>query len=346
MIQLPSPRDTCDWILSGPTTYRLSSRKRQISLSPKIRVGGNLQNKSNEVKVIYIPDEGKSFVQVDQSGAEAKVVAYLTRKGNFRALFDNKIKPHSFVAAHIFKEYWRDNFNHDFYDVMELDIVALKASEIFQKFLKLIKTYDRDNLERPYYYIGKKTCHSANYKMMENTFAIDVLRESGGKIRLTLSEAKKFLGMYHFLFPEIRQWHAEVEQTLDKTKLLRNLQGYPRQFTNTWSEGLIREAVAFVPQSTVGTITNIAITNMQNFIEDHKKEYWDVLQNGHDSMLLQCPDADIKECAIVAKGMIEQTLASPRGETFKMESEVSVGKCWSKYNEQSCPMGMKEFITQ
>lgn len=70
-------RSSCTYKISGTKTFRLSSSKILGHW------GENLQNKEKGMRVMYIPDDGKIFVQVDQSGAEALIVAYLCRNANF-----------------------------------------------------------------------------------------------------------------------------------------------------------------------------------------------------------------------------------------------------------------------
>lgn len=339
------PRDTTQYVLTGTETYRLSSRALMRNKHIGFKGwGGNLQNKSDEIRRIYRPDKGKVFVQVDQAGAEALIVSYLTRHGKFRDLFLNGIKSHNFVAMHLFCDYWCNNGCPFTREIKDLPIVELGKLKEFKQLCKIIKETDPVN---HYYFIGKKTCHSANYKMQGNTFAIDVLKESEGTVRLSLREAERFLLMYHTLFPEIRMWHIETEQELSRTKnlggqmLLRNLQGFPRVFTGIWGESLFREAIAFRPQSTVGTITNIAVASEQEYIEREGRD-WDLLNNCHDSSLTQCPEGEEVECARVKKSFMEQELVSPRGEKFKMKSEAGVGKNWGKWNEKYNPEGIKE----
>lgn len=334
---LSSPRDTCQWVLSGAETYRLSSRSlfRNKSIGFK-GWGGNLQNKSDDIRRLYKADSGKLLVQVDQAGAEALIVAYLARHGKFRDLFLNGIKSHTFVALHLFQSYWSINAIPEIAEIKDLPIVTLGNYPRMKEISNIIR-----NDPNPFYFIGKKACHAANYMMRGNTFATDVLKESGGKVRLSIREADRFLNMYHSLFPEIHLWQLETEQMLSRGRILRNLQGFPREFTGAWSDSLIREGVAFVPQSTVGTIINMAIVEMQEYIE-MKNLDWDILENCHDSMLLQCNIEDVSNCVKKAKEFIEIDLVSPRGEKFKMKSEVSVGSNWGKWHETKNPLGMKE----
>jgi hypothetical protein len=173
------------------------------------------------------------------------------------------------------------------------------------------------------------TGNSANYGIQAPEFAINVLKNSEGQIRLSIEEATKFLATYHTLFPEIREWHMEIQKQLGMTKTLRNLQGYPRKFHGAWGPDLFKKAYAFIPQSTVGTITNIAVTEMQYYIEDNNLP-WDVLNNKHDSYLLQCPIGQESECSRMAKQFMEQELITLRGEKFTMRSETAIGFNWGE----------------
>src|SRR6202020_159671 len=97
-------------------------------------LGGNLQNIEKGQREIYVSDgwsneltakcqyylqsndlsiftdEEKEnlriFIQTDCAGAEALIVAYLCYNGDYRQLFINGIKPHSFLGMHLFKDVW------------------------------------------------------------------------------------------------------------------------------------------------------------------------------------------------------------------------------------------------
>ena len=77
------PRVSTYYNVSGTKTFRLAS-KAIFGI-----YGTNLQNWEKSLRKLIIPDDGYKFVQVDQSGAEALVVAYLCKHGNFRDLFLN-----------------------------------------------------------------------------------------------------------------------------------------------------------------------------------------------------------------------------------------------------------------
>ena len=323
-------RNTCSWRTGLAETFRNRSTKL-LGI-----YGTNLQNPSDRICRMYCADEGKVLVQVDQAGAEALVVAFLCKgPNNLRRLFEQKIKPHVYVAMHLFKSYWSRTGHPIVEAAVYTPIEGLRMLPGFDLLEKAIKKHDK------YYFIGKKVCHASNYDMGPKTFRMTVLTDSEGRVVISHQEAVIFLETYHKLFPEIREWHNETITILKATKVLRNLFGYPRLFTGPMQPHTFKEAFAFVPQSTIGVLGNMAFVEEQEYIEEHHKD-WDLLNNKHDSTLTQCSMDEVKDCVEVKKRIVEKLLISPYGETFQMKSEALVGKNWGKYDEVTNPEGLKE----
>ena len=332
------PRNTCQWKLSGTETFRLSS----TALLGKW--GTNLTNIEKSMRSLYWADDGKILVQVDQSGAEALIVAWEAPLGKFRDLFLHGVKPHVFVAMQVFLDTWRLRCKDiDLELFRSAPIAELKKLEGWKELDTLIKSSDNWSAQERYYYIAKMICHASNYGMKAAAFQLNVLEKSRGKISLTKQQAEKYLADYHCLFPEIHAWHRAIEQQLRAGSTLWNLQGFPRLFTGPITDKSLKEAYAFVPQSTVGCITHLAITHMQRFIELERLD-WDVLGNNHDSYLLQCPSGQEITCAKKMKELIEQELTSSRGEKFRMRSEAQVGRNWGPYKQGKNEEGLKEVL--
>lgn len=301
---------------------------------------------------IYVPDIGKIFVQVDQSGAEALIVAYLCRDGNFRSLFTNGVKPHVFVALHVFADKFQEKLNQegldtklDIKEFTSLKIPDLKKHPEWKKLDSLIKSSDNWEASQRYYYIAKMICHSSNYGITAPAFQLNVLEKSRGRIVLTKQQAQEYLSFYHGLFPEIKEWHEEVRKQIESTRMLFNLQGFPIYCGYEINETTIKEFIARVPQSTVATITNMAYAKLQSFIEENKLD-WDLLANTHDSYMSQCPIGEETECAKVKQGFLNVELTSPKdGTKFRMRSEASCGYNWAPFypdKPEKNPNGLKE----
>jgi hypothetical protein len=326
---------------------RLASFGIETNYVTHFTKGTNLQNVEKQIRKLYKADPGKKLIQRDQSGAEALIVAYLCRDGKYRSLFLNGIKPHVYIALHLFANIWEQKLSDgkdtklDINEVLNLDISSLKLHPRWKDIDKCIKSSDNWGYGERYYYIGKKVCHASNYAMRKNTFVMSLLEESRGKIVIAPKEGERYLETFHALFPEIREWHREIEQQINETHTLYNLQGYPREFTEEITGTNIKDAYAFIPQSTVATISNTAYTNMQTFIEENDVD-WDLLAQTHDSIMAQCPDSEIEvnTCNQVMKGLLEQELKSPRGEIFRMKSEGAVGYNWAPWKKDTNEQGL------
>ena len=175
-------RDSCQFQIGGPKTFRLGSRaimkkSRQLPTGEwKERgLGGNLQNIEKSMREIYIPSgftpalrdkcsyymassdlsifteeelaKLKIFVQTDQSGAEALAVAYLCKNGDFRQLFIHGVKPHVYVALHVFKDVWKKKMREsamvgdircDIDEILNTPICDLKSNPYWKDLDRLI----------------------------------------------------------------------------------------------------------------------------------------------------------------------------------------------------------------
>lgn len=343
MMTLAKPRITTLYN-HNPKTFRLGSRALFKNRTIFKGFGTNLQNVPKGLRNIILADPGKILLQVDQAGAEALIVAYLVRgDGKFRQLFTSKIKPHSFVALHVFARIWQEKLaiaDGEYAEIQSLDPKELRSHPRYDTLFELIKSSDGWPAKERYYFIAKMLCHALNYGLKGPTFALHVLQKSDGALNLTTRQATEYCEFYHGLFPEIREWHGHIVENLRGSMILRNLFGYPRLFTGLWGDELFKEAYAFIPQSTVGCITHKAITGLQNIIEADNLD-WDILQNGHDSMLVQAPENDWKSCAKAMQNLIEADLVSPDGTKFKMRSELQIGHNWGPKSDYN-PEGMEE----
>jgi DNA polymerase I-like protein with 3'-5' exonuclease and polymerase domains len=339
-------RNSCIYKIAGTNTFRLSSSKLFG------RWGGNLQNIEKSVRKIYVPDPGNVFVQVDQSGAEALIVAYCSTDGNYRQLFKNNVKPHTYMALNLFTDVWpKKMLEHRLisspseFNIQELinsAIKDLKNHPHWQNLANLIKDSDDWSLSERYYYLAKQTEHSSNYDIQPPTFRMNVLEKSGGKIVISKEDSERFLDVKHSLFPEIKgSYHKYVERCAKDNKILYNFHGHPYYITDPEiTDSMLKELYAWIPQSTVGEITNIAYADMYRFIVEEGKK-WSLLANTHDSYMIQCPEDEAVECGTKAAQFMEQEFTSPiDGVKFNMKSEVQVGYNWSPAKESN-PLGLK-----
>jgi hypothetical protein len=323
----------CNWKLSGTKFYRASSCKYR-------QFGTNMQNPCESLMRTVRADEGKILAGADQAGAEAKIVAYEAPKGRFRALFDNGIKPHTYMALQLFLDSLRGSYPAERY--LSVEPPVLKAYPEWPALGKYIPKFKYVAYPGDGYFVGKKTIHAKNYDMKWRTFQTSTLEETQGKLRLSVEESKRFLNIHEMLFPEIILRQEELKTNTLKTRTVYNAFGFPIYFSELFSNDVWRQVFAAGPQSTVGVITHLAWTELQDRIE---KEHlpWDLLNNKHDSILIQVPDqAEHKEMALAY--LIEHLgrELTINGESFIMGVECKLGYIWADYDDALNPLGMKE----
>jgi hypothetical protein len=316
------PRNSCQWSLAKTNTLRLASRQL-------FKRGTNLQNPTHKICEIYYADEGYILCQLDQAGAEALIVAYLCRHGNFRDLFLNGVKPHVYVAMHLFFKEWQEEVLNPLGDDIQKYLAAKISDLVLLPNWKLLRSTIQNSGKR--YHLGKMACHAFNYKLEAPSFVDHCLEKSEGKLIITLDQAKLYRGIYLSLFSEIPEWWQKTEDQLKETRTLRNLFGFPRTFTHRWDYSFVKEAIAFVPQSTVGCITNMATVEWQEYVEYYDRP-WHLLNNKHDSFLTECPIDHRQENLKVMRDFIEKDLVAPDGTKFKMRSGAQVGYNWGEYD--------------
>ena len=162
------------------------------------------------------------------------------------------------------------------------DIHRANAARMFSKQESEV-SYDERQL-------AKRAVHGLNYGMGVRTFA----KNCG----ISEKEARRVRALYFSLFPGIELWHQKTAYELRKSRVMVTPFGRKRIFLSPYSEQLIKEALAFVPQSTVGDITNAALVRL------HEKlpRGCHIALTVHDSIVVECPRAmreEVKHLLIV-----------------------------------------------
>ena len=178
---------------------------------------------------------------------------------------------------------------------------------------------------------------------LSNTFRMNVLEKSGGKIFISNDDATDFLSNYRSWFPEIPDRCRWVEESIRKTGIIYNLFGHPYEITDYRWEDKLKEYYAWSPQSTVGQIVSKAVYDFTKYAEENNK-CWDFLNDCHDSYLTQGLLIDVKERKDKMREFMNVPLQSPiDGVKFHMKSEQRIGFNWSDEKSDN-PLGLREAI--
>jgi DNA polymerase-1 len=188
------------------------------------------------------------------------------------------------------------------------DIHRRNASVIFKKAEASITGEERQ--------LAKTLVHAANYGIGARKFAQIIGRGE--------EEARRLLNLYYVNYPSIKRWHIEVESELRRSRTLTTPMGRKRTFFERWGPDLIREAIAFVPQSVVSDIMNYGIIRCSKSMPRE----WELLMQNHDAVLFQVPSDTVPIHILKFIGhYFTIPIPFPEGEMV-IPIEVKVGPNW------------------
>lgn len=129
------------------------------------------------------------------------------------------------------------------------------------------------------YYYAKQGVHLTNYGGTPRVLAMT--------LGITIHEAEKFQSRYFQQRPKILDWHKKIQSQLMTRRYVENKYGY-RRFYFDRIEDLLKEALAWIPQSTVAIATNLGILAVEQDSVLRSLGVQFLLQV-HDSAVFQWP---------------------------------------------------------
>jgi uracil-DNA glycosylase len=276
----------------------------------------NLDAGGGDLRSMFIADEGWSFVEIDQSQAEDRVVCVLAK--DWDALTD----------------YNRTTFKYNKHGLKD-DRHSKTACYVCNMLFEDLTDWYRQQ--------GKKTRHAGNYDEGKHMHMLML-----GKAGIFISEwtAGKQLERFHAENPKIRGiYHESIVQALqDNNCTLYTPHDRRRIFFNKFGIDMFKEAYAYIPQATVSDQTKFAMLRICNKLGKEYLKLFFFLQESHDSFLALVKDSFIRDFCATAKEAFEQpinfskcTLA--RDFDLIIPCEIKIGKRWVEKSE-NWPDGM------
>jgi len=146
--------------------------------------------------------------------------------------------------------------------------------------------------------LAKTGVHATNYGASARTLA--------SSLGILVRDAERFQNAWFRAHPGIRDWHRRVEADLAATRSVRNRFGYWRYYFDR-IEGVLPQALAWIPQSTVALVIDHGLVNIDENIPEaqnllqvhdsivlqfHKKHYPSILPRIRDQLLITVPYED------------------------------------------------------
>jgi DNA polymerase I len=200
---------------------------------------------------MFKPDPDHIIFDADLSGADAQVVAWEANDEDLMDAFQKGLKVHV----------------KNFEDMFDMPFKPEHKVTPFEG--RRFAPYDE----------MKRAVHATNYGAVARTVAITL----GWRI----AEAEKFQRKWFKLHPAINKWHERIEHELQTRRKVENKFGYSITYFDR-PEGLLPQALAWVPQATVAVLCARAVVTLR---EDFPKVKG--LLQVHDSVVFQIHKEDV-----------------------------------------------------
>jgi len=259
-----------------------SKKKKELGMAfQTITKHGDI---GNDVREMFVPDEGCIFLQADSAQAEARVVFMLAN--DMQALEDiDKRDYHALTAS------W---------------FVGGTENDWSKKVL---------GYEHPNRFLGKTLRHAGHLGAKARRAATEVNTQARKyHIPITISEgaAKKALETFHAKQPSIQKiFHASIIKQLEANRTLiapapygiDSPVGGRRMFFERWSDELFRQAFSYIPQRTVSDNTKAAALRIKA-----RAAWIKIIVEAHDALLVMVPFVRRFEAKAILKEEMERPI--------------------------------------
>lgn len=269
-----SATETCR---SSTSVIKKPLRPKKIGLAfHTISKHGRL---ARDIRSMFIPREGKIFIQADSSQAEARVVAVLCEDWTLLDAFDT-VDIHRRTAALILGL------------TAELDLVSQSIpSDLL---------IGKDSPER---FCGKKTRHAGNYDMKAPRFTTEFNTDAQKfEINMSVSQWKagQMLEKFHSASPRIKNiFHQSIKDAIDSSRVLIDPFGGVRVFHGRMDDSLYQEAYANIPQRSIAHLVQGAALKIEDELSGDIEHSW--ISENHDSLLMEVPANNWEDYARLMK---------------------------------------------
>jgi len=168
--------------------------------------------------------------------------------------------------------------------------------------------------------LAKAWVHGTNYGGGARTMAINC--------GITVHQAEKMRARWFQIHPGIKEWHDRTMHSLETTRSVRNPFGF-RRFYFDRIEGLLPEALAWQPQSTVANIINLGLLRVAYHLPEIE-----ILLQVHDSLVFQLPESRASELLPKMRDLLQITVPYPDPLTIPVGLKASK-ESWGAVDDRS-----------
>lgn len=293
-------RIRCMYGVSGTETFRFNSSEDAFGFGTNLQniTAGTPEADIGKVDIVlpnlrklFIPDEGYEWGDFDLPQADARVVAWDAEDEELMQMF---LDP-------------------------SVDLHTENAKAIFGPNVTKDSVLHGKLTHR---YAAKKGVHATNYLVTAPTLA--------AHLGITVHDADKFIKRWLGAHPKIGRWHQRIIRELQTRRYIENAFGYRRYYFDR-IESIIKEAIAWIPQSTTALTINLGIDKVCRD-DGLRRAGVQLLLQVHDSADFQWPIAG--GSALRSRVIEAMTVAVPYPKPLIMPPGLKVStKSWGDCKE-------------
>lgn len=258
MLGIGADRDgriRCGYNIVGSNTGRITCYESPTGSGYNLQTIPNYTSKNEAPggilgdRDLFVADQGCWFFQCDLSGADGwTVAAYSAMLGDETMLNDYK------AGVSPFK-------------VLTLILRGLGVPTNRDSLREAVKVIGKDDWDR---FAMKRVQHGGSYLEGGLTISRNILKDSEGKLYLSVAECNKMKDYFYQRYPGVKKWQDWIARRLkDSRGVLHAASGQIRQFFGRPDE-ILTKAVAHEPQANTTYATNLAMYNLWTDVENRK----------------------------------------------------------------------------
>lgn len=254
--------------------------------------GPNLQNiprpgddSLGKLRSCFIAEPGKRLIFIDYSQIELRLTAHFSKEKSMLEAINNGYDLHSSTCKKVFN-----------------------------------KTEEDEDFER-WRYLAKTLNFAIIYGTGADTFRTTVLKNTGGKIKLTLQESADIISNYKSTHPHIEELFSSVINEVSRTGGVKNYYGRFMQVEKHQPY----KGVNYKIQSTAADFMKLKMLEVDKFLKDKETR---LVLTVHDELAFEVPKSENRIWWTIAEIMEDHT-------EFRvpLTTSVAIGKNWMDKRE-------------
>lgn len=304
----PDWRMRTSYNIGGTKSARFSSSKSPTG------TGDNMQNITEELRHIFVPDPGYVLCGIDAQQSDSRMIGYMCG-----LLFADWTYLDAAESSDLHTTVARMVWTNDLPWTGDMEKDRKIAEGPFHRHF----TY-RDACKR----IG----HGRNFLGKPETLS----KATGAPKKLVIEFCEK----YEEAFPAITKWQSWTAQQLQMHQQLTSIHGRKRDFFDrTNLDETIRKALAFLAAAATADNLNLGMWRVWKYMPEVQ-----LLAQVHDAIYFQFRESEDRARIVrKAQQLLTTELIAPSGRRFSVPTEAKLGYNWGNANDKN-PKGLKKFL--